>query len=88
MGNSEQVAARHYLQVTDDHFSRASGGAAKSAGALHNALQQASANDGKDGQETKEAQDTTAFMPTAALGCFGMPNGQAPPRGVEPLSSD
>jgi integrase len=31
IGNTETVAARHYLQVTDDHFSRAAGSAPDSA---------------------------------------------------------
>jgi integrase len=35
IGNSEAVAAKHYLQVTDEHFERA----AKGVGALHNAVQ-------------------------------------------------
>jgi hypothetical protein len=29
MGNTEHIAAKHYLQVTDDHFEKAVGGAAK-----------------------------------------------------------
>lgn len=31
IGNSEPVAAKHYLQVTDEHYARAVEGAAKSA---------------------------------------------------------
>src|SRR5205823_13617452 len=37
IGNTERIAQKHYLQVTDDHFDRAAGGAAKSdATALQN----------------------------------------------------
>ena len=36
IGNSPQVAARHYLQVTEDHFARATGAA------LQKAVQQSS----------------------------------------------
>ena len=42
LGNSIQVAAAHYLQVTDEHFERAAG-----ENALQNALQQASETGGK-----------------------------------------
>jgi hypothetical protein len=31
IGNTERIAAKHYLQVTDDHFERAAGGDAKGA---------------------------------------------------------
>lgn len=50
--NSPQVARRHYLQVTDEHFARAAKEAvpAKSKSALQNALQRAAAGDGNASQ--------------------------------------
>ena len=49
IGNSPQVAAKHYLQVTDDHFERAAGRAAESAVvAPRNPPQQAQAGTSTD----------------------------------------
>ena len=35
LGNSQPVAAKHYLQVTDDHFAHAAGGGAAKGEARH-----------------------------------------------------
>ena len=52
IGNSERVAAEHYLQVTEDHWRRA---AASGAVALQNPVQQAAAPTRTDSQESPEA---------------------------------
>jgi integrase len=57
-GNSQRVALRHYLQVTDDDFERAIGGGAESgAKAVQNTVQQPAAPESSDEQETTQAPD-------------------------------
>jgi len=51
IGNSQAVAAKHYLQVTDEHFRQA---ALPSTGALQNALQQATTLNRNESQAEKE----------------------------------
>ncbi len=87
LGNAERVASKHYLQVTDTHFEqaqRAKTGAIK----CHNvpkAAPQDSAAIRTDSQESKQPSGVTSqvtFLPTVTQ------SAEAPPRGVEPLSSD
>lgn len=64
IGNSEPVAAAHYLQLTDDHFDRAIGGEPKAA---HNAAQKAhegTRNDPKQGvdEETETSGNAGDFQ--------------------------
>jgi len=56
LGNSEEIAREHYLQVTDEHFDRA-----KVGEALQNAVQQSSATAGKDQQEDGETVEIAAI---------------------------
>jgi hypothetical protein len=78
IGNSQQIAAKHYLQVTDDHFTKATGEAAQ------NAAQYPSGSD----RTEREAQRQTPVIPGEYGGLLQCTVDQAPPRGVEPLSSD
>lgn len=59
LGNSEPVARKHYLQVTDEHFARALKEAA------HNAAQQASAT-------TRKPSQPDTDNPVFAAGCDAM----------------
>ncbi len=54
IGNSQSVATRHYLQLTEDHFRRAvEGGAESGAQMAQNAAQQACAGDRTESQCSK-----------------------------------
>ena len=81
IGNSEAVARKHYLQVTDEHFERAAKGGAE---AVQNPVQYSPELD-REGLDKKQQ---TPVFPVEYGGlpyCTGVP---VPPRGVEPLSSD
>ena len=59
-GNSQRVAIKHYLQITDDDFERAIQGHAESgAKAVQNTVQQPAAPKSSDEQETTQAPDGT-----------------------------
>lgn len=100
IGNSAPIAARHYLQVTDADFQRASKApvsgpdrsAENSALAAHqaaqNAAQPTAANPRQSHQETHKAQQKPGLgLGLATVGDY-WPNENVPPRGVEPLFSD
>lgn len=58
LGNTPRIAMKHYLQVTDDDFERATqGGAESGADAAQNRAQQAAAGNCTEWQETTEAPD-------------------------------
>lgn len=77
IGNSQPVAAKHYLQVTDEHFKAA-------AMALQNPVQQASAEAGIDSHALNNAQEETPGMPGFAMHCDTMQCTEVPPLGLEP----
>jgi integrase len=87
MGNTEKVASKHYLQVTDAHFEQAQR-AKTGATTCHNvpkAAPQELAAIRTEAQETKEPPELTSqvtILPTVT------DSAEAPPRGVEPLSLD
>ncbi len=59
MGNSIQVAAKHYPMVTDEDFERAAeGGAESGALVVQKSVQQPAAGDGEISQETTQAADS------------------------------
>ena len=91
IGNSQPVAAEHYLQLTDEHFERAIRDTASDddAEAAHNPAQKP-AETSRNGP--KDLSDDNAQPVVVAEGCevfpvasegFDMP--RIPPRGVEPL---
>ena len=89
MGNSEKIAQKHYLQVTDDHFERASGGGAKSgAQPVQNAVQQPAASSREAQQKTSQAYSTCDVTRDVSKPRFVLRGTEVPPRGVEPLSLD
>jgi integrase len=90
LGNSEAVARKHYLQVTEEHYAQATsggagGGATGGANVVQQVVQQAPEAICSQPQETLKASGVKAGLPLfpEAFDCA-----QAPPRGVEPLSLD
>ncbi len=95
LGNGAPIAARHYLQVTDADFDRATGGYPQTEGgaesgavAVRNPVQQPSAENCRVSQETQKAPENKGFLPSVANGCDTVQMYLVPPRGVEPLFSD
>ena len=98
MGNSESVARKHYLMVTEDHYLRAVQGPGNSAApgaargaenALHGALRHGAAQSGIESQDGRKSMDDGEFCESvqnnaAQRKCTGPQD--LPPRGVEPLS--
>lgn len=87
LGNTERVASKHYLQVTDSHFEQAQR-AKTGAITCHNVPKPApqdSAASRTVSQETKQPSGLTTQVP---LFPTVTDIDQVPPRGVEPLSSD
>jgi integrase len=91
IGNSTTIAAKHYLQVTEEHFTKASGGDLPSVDCT-NVVQKA-----VQSMQVKKSHDKTAStqpqaseqlrnnMPDSDVYCTFEP---VPPRGIEPLFSD
>ena len=77
LGNSEAIAAKHYLQVTDAHFEAASEKAAQKP------AQQAPASVGKGGQ----AKQATSEDAGECRHVLTLAQESIPPRGVEPRFS-
>ena len=76
IGNSQPIAAKHYLQVTDDHFSKA----------LQKALQQPAVLP-RTGSQAGLAEDKkTPVLQGNASGCDHLQDGQVPPAGIEPAT--
>ena len=101
LGNSATIADKHYLQITDEHYSNAIAGATNQNDAesdalvaqriekaAQNAAQQVAATGGTNSQETKEARENRAVLQPLAAECETLPSSEVPPRGVEPLSLD
>lgn len=89
IGNSAAIAAKHYLTVREEDYTRAIQGGAK-CGALRaqKAAQRAAAGKGSDSHRMTQAATGSNFMPIHACRCDYLPNVQVPPRGVEPLFPD
>ncbi len=95
IGNSQAIAAKHYLQVTDADFDRAAegypcsgGGTESGTQAAQKAAQQPSAGNRTVSQESKKALENRAYLPASAIPCDAIHMYTVPPRGVEPLFSD
>lgn len=76
IGNTEAIAARHYLQVTDEHFERAT------RGALQKPMQQTHAS-------TRTASHgglVERENPRKPRGCRGLGDREVEDRGLEPLT--
>ena len=86
IGNSQPVAAAHYLQLTDEHFDRAVGGDLKAAQNAAQKLHETNRN------SSKPVPSQDAQVVEISAGCDQVPahaatceEGPIPPRGVEPL---
>ncbi len=85
LGNSEQVAMRHYLQVTDEHFARAMGGTA-----MQNPRQQATASACTESHDVSDSEQEPAFCGTVqdnATPCESTEPRRMGPGGLEPPTS-
>ncbi len=88
IGNTERIAAKHYLQVTEDYFERAGKGAAKSAArALQNPVQSAAVSDCQGSSETQKTPENRGLLQVLSIVCKSLQANRLPPRGLEPLSS-
>lgn len=87
LGNTETVAGKHYLQVTDAHFEQAQ--RVKTGATASQMVPKPAPRDPAairtDSQETRKPSELTAQ--TVGIPMVTETN-PAPPRGVEPLSSD
>jgi integrase len=91
VGNTERIAAKHYLQVTEDYFQRAAAGAAKSGAvgpekALQNPVQQTAASSRKETQGGANSQGDCDFVREDAGRFKEMRDLQMTPTGFEPVS--
>ena len=68
IGNTEKVAATHYLQVTDEHFDRA----------LQKAVQQMHADPRKEPQSEAGGCENTQELQGIACGCDDSQSGKTP----------
>jgi len=89
IGNTVAVAAKHYLQVTDADFEKASKCGAKSGAlslknAAHKQAQPISADSSQLPQETHNALETQGLCHVLANDGEYWPNVQAPRQGLEP----
>ena len=67
IGNSVQVARKHYLQATEDHFNRAArGGAESGAVAMQMPVQQVPARLGTKSHPKKQTPAFAGVMPSRA----------------------
>ncbi len=80
IGNSQPVAAKHYLQVTDAHFEKAAGGA------MQNPVQYTSAYTGTEPQAVRSGHEKTPGSPGVATSCGPMMCAKAPRVGLEPTT--
>lgn len=100
IGNSQPVAAEHYLQLTDEHFERAVRGAGESdelddtrspngRGVAQNPAQHSAAERGIASQdvqgESSQPVVNTNDGDVSRKGAKGRKRREVPPRGVEPL---
>ena len=73
IGNSQPIAAKHYLQVTDDHSTKA----------VRNPVQQPAVLPRTGSQPGSTAQEKTPVLQGLATGCEAVHRGRVPKRGLE-----
>ena len=76
IGNSQPIAAKHYLQVTDDHFSKA----------VRNPVQQPAVLPRTGSQSDPTLSTHTPVLQGDAADCEKVPERQAPRVGLEPTT--
>ena len=77
IGNSQAVAAKHYLQVTDDHISKA----------VQNPVQQAHESPRNDSRTELDAHEKTPVLQGCAAECDYLHESQVGDEGLEPPTS-
>jgi len=89
IGNSEAVAKSHYLQVTEDHFRRATAPTPDHGGTRAESVAQNPAHAAPVwGGNTQYKKGEGLVFPEEYEPLLTCTNDHVPPRGVEPLSSD
>jgi integrase len=83
IGNSQAVAAKHYLQVTDEHFRDGTKPAPKAA---QNAAQQAHVESRTESQAALTAHENTPVFPGRATIFDTVKTYSVPPVGLEPTT--
>ena len=76
IGNSQPIAAKHYPQVTDDHFKKA----------VRNPVQQPAVLPRMGSQSDLALSTQASEMHGDAANCEQVPEGQAPRVGLEPTT--
>lgn len=85
IGNSRAVAAKHYLQVTDEHFDAAAREPAGAAGkAAQKAAQHAHESGRTEGNRTGQAGEESPENPEPALACADVQSYPVGDDGLEP----
>ncbi|MFN3152119.1 tyrosine-type recombinase/integrase [Bremerella sp.] len=93
LGNSIEIAEKHYMQLLDTDFEKAlkftaiKDDAPLTEKVVQKGVRQPAAEDGNPSQETKKARNDRAVLPPISSTCDEMLGSEAPPRGVEPLFS-
>ena len=88
MGNSQPVARKHYLQVTEDHFAEAvKAGAEPGAGAVQNQVQHTTADDGDESQSEKKTPAIAGVTPNLAKSRDRLGSVLMDDTGLEPVTS-
>ena len=85
IGNSELVAAKHYLQLTDEHFIRATGeeAAQNAAQNLHEMTRNDSKQPPNEGCDSEANASHSGNLRPASTYCE---NGKVPTTGLEPVT--
>lgn len=88
IGNTAMIAQKHYLQVPDSYFQRASQSGAKSGSLLaQKAAQSPAVTDCQEYAEIEKAPENRGFCQELALAGTSSQELGIPPRGLEPRSS-
>jgi len=85
IGNTEAIASKHYLQVTEDHFARAVGQGAPKEGQKER--QEPAVLPRKGSQATLSSHKKTPVFQGFAAGCEVVQSGRVEDRGLEPQAS-
>jgi integrase len=86
IGNTERIAAKHYLQVTEDYFERAGRGGAKSgAEVVQNPVQSALVSGWQESREVMQVLEKQELRQALSNVCKSLQTPRLPPRGLEPL---
>jgi hypothetical protein len=88
IGNSERIAQKHYLQVTEEGFQRATygactGGAKSGAVGVQKAVQSVYGRDCQGSQEMTQALENKGFMQILTTVVKRLQVNRLPPRGLE-----